>query len=79
MPYSKIRLSDMEGGVYGPGASVASTGLQAQKPAIQAVLQSSPGSGADSDSRGVEDLLEFYTYHAENGEASHMLVLARIY
>ena len=79
LPYTKIRLSDIEGGVYGPGASAASTGWAARRPAIQAVLSSRPGSGSESDSRRVEDMLEFYTYHANSGEPSHMLVLAKIY
>ncbi len=79
MPYTKIRLSDIEGGVYGPGASAASTGWAARRPAIQAVLNSRPGSGSESDERKVEDMLEFYTYHAENGEPAHMLVLAKIF
>ncbi|KDN48199.1 hypothetical protein K437DRAFT_267688 [Tilletiaria anomala UBC 951] len=79
LPYTKIRLSDIEGGVYGPGASVASTGTGAQMPQMHAVLNSLPGSGADSDSRRLEDMLEFYTYHADNGEPWHMLFLARIY
>ena len=36
LPHTSTRLSDLVGGVYGPGASVASTGLSALRPAIKA-------------------------------------------
>lgn len=31
LPLTHTKLSDLEGGVYGPGASVASTGLHASR------------------------------------------------
>jgi SEL1 protein len=47
------RLSDLVGGVYGPGASVASTGPNAQRPAIKAGLARDAG-------ETWEDVLEYY-------------------
>lgn len=76
LPYTKMRLSDAVGGVYGPGASAASTGLAARRPAIQAALAGRSGA---SDGSSLEDMLEFYTYHAEHGSAAFALSLARVY
>lgn len=79
LPPIKTRLSDLDGGVYGPGASVASTGLNAFK---------SPASSYSSDGGHIhipsteaewEDVLEFYTFHADRGHADYMYRLARIY
>jgi len=79
LPYTKLRLSDLSGGVYGPGASVASTGREANRPAIQAVLQSQPAAGGDPDPQRLEDMLEYYTYHADHGSAWFLLTLGKIY
>ena len=48
-----IRISDLDGGVFGPGASVASTGMHAFRPVIKAAK--SRGTGETWS-----DLLEFY-------------------
>ncbi|KAN0062780.1 ERAD-associated protein [Thecaphora frezii] len=77
IPYSKLRLSDLDGGAYGPGASAASTGLAALKPAVQASLNRQPGNA--NDPNGLEDMLEYHIYHAERGDARFMLLLARVY
>ncbi|SPO40978.1 related to Sel-1 homolog precursor [Pseudozyma flocculosa] len=77
VPYSKLRLSDLAGGAYGPGASAASTGWAALKPAVQAALNRQPGTA--SDPQGLEDMLEYHIYHAERGDARFMLLLARVY
>lgn len=53
LPRTSTRLSDLDGGVFGPGASVASTGLNAYRPVIKAAK--SRGTGETWD-----DLLEFY-------------------
>jgi len=53
LPLTATRLSDLVGGVYGPGASVASTGLNAQRPAIKAGMARAAG-------ETWEDLLEYY-------------------
>lgn len=78
LPYTHLRLSDLSGGVFGPGASAASTGDEKARPAIQAMLHSLPADGS-SDGRRLEDLLEFFTYHAQRGEKAYSLSLARIY
>lgn len=53
IPQTGTRLSDLAGGVYGPGASVASTGLNIQRPAIKAGLARKAG-------ETWEDVLEYY-------------------
>ena len=53
LPLTPTRLSDLAGGVYGPGASVASTGLNAQRPAIKAARARAAGETWD-------DILEYY-------------------
>lgn len=53
LPPTATRISDLEGGVYGPGASVASTGINAQRPSIQAFLSRASG-------ETWEDILEYY-------------------
>jgi SEL1 protein len=53
LPQTPTRLSDLVGGVYGPGASVASTGLNAQRPAIKAGMAREAG-------ETWEDVLEYY-------------------
>lgn len=83
-PYTHLRLSDLAGGAYGPGASAASTGWAAHRPAIQAALHSlpsgnSPTSPGPSDQSRLNDLLEFYSYHAQGGSLEFSLRLARIY
>jgi SEL1 protein len=53
LPLTATRLSDLAGGIYGPGASVASTGLNSKRSVVRA---------ADSHAAGEtwEDILEFY-------------------
>lgn len=53
LPQTPTRLSDLVGGVYGPGASVASTGLNTQRPAIKAGMARVAG-------ETWEDVLEYY-------------------
>lgn len=83
-PYTHIRLSDLAGGVYGPGASAASTGWAAHRPAIQAALHSLPSAASAfspdaADPSRLSDLLEFYSYHAAGGSLLYTLRLAQIY
>lgn len=69
MPPAKIRLSDRDGGVYGPGASVVSSGTNKNQhfPHQPTTLQA------------WNDVLEFYQFHAERGDATFMYRLGRIY
>lgn len=53
IPQTPTRLSDLVGGVYGPGASVASTGMSALRPAIKAGVAQAVG-------ETWEDVLEYY-------------------
>lgn len=53
LPQTATRLSDLDGGVFGPGASVASTGLNVIKPAVKAGLAQTAGETWD-------DVLEYY-------------------
>ena len=53
LPQTPTRLSDLAGGVYGPGASVASTGLNAQRASIKAGIARAAG-------ETWEDVLEYY-------------------
>lgn len=50
---TSTRLSDLEGGAYGPGASVASTGGNSQRAVVRAALSRAAGEVA-------EDVLEYY-------------------
>ena len=43
LPQTPTRLSDLVGGIYGPGASVASTGVNAMRPAIKAGIARAAG------------------------------------
>lgn len=53
LPQTATRLSDLNGGIFGPGASVASTGINAQRPAIKAGVARASG-------ETWEDVLEYY-------------------
>ena len=53
IPPTSVKLSDIAGGVYGPGASVASTGFNSQRPIVKAA-----SSQASGDTW--EDVLEYY-------------------
>jgi SEL1 protein len=53
LPLNPTRLSDLAGGVYGMGASVASTGHLAKRPAIKAANSLAGGENFD-------DVLQYY-------------------
>lgn len=53
LPQTATKLSDLVGGIYGPGASVASTGTNAYRPAIKAGVSRAAG-------ETWEDILEYY-------------------
>ncbi|KAJ1306301.1 hypothetical protein OPQ81_011000 [Rhizoctonia solani] len=65
-------LSGPPGGLYGHGASVASTGYNALRAPITAANARAAGETWD-------DVLEYYTYHAERQEPDFALKLAKIY
>ncbi|CCM01008.1 uncharacterized protein FIBRA_03056 [Fibroporia radiculosa] len=72
LPLSVPRLSDLVGGVYGPGASVASTGLSAVRPVIKTALARAAG-------ETWEDLLEYYLFNADRGEVDFAFRLGKIF
>lgn len=53
LPPTGTRLSDLDGGIYGPGASVASTGLNAHRAPIKASVSKASG-------ETWEDILDYY-------------------
>ena len=53
LPLTQTRLSDLAGGVYGLGASVASTGSDGQRPVIKAARAGAAG-------ETLEDVLDYY-------------------
>ncbi|KAI0692089.1 HCP-like protein [Cytidiella melzeri] len=72
LPLIPPRLSDLEGGVYGPGASVASTGPNAARPVIKTANARAAG-------ETWEDLLEYYSYNADRGELDFAYRLGKIF
>ncbi|KAI0313018.1 HCP-like protein [Amylostereum chailletii] len=72
LPLTPSRLSDLDGGVYGPGASVASTGFNILRPAIKAARARLAG-------ETWEDILEYYVFNADRGETDFAFRLGKIY
>ncbi|KAI0034697.1 HCP-like protein [Vararia minispora EC-137] len=72
LPLTSTRLSDLDGGVYGPGASVASTGLNVHRPSIKAARARMAG-------ETWEDIVEYYIFNADRGESDYMFRLGKIY
>ncbi|KAH9956533.1 hypothetical protein BC827DRAFT_1261800 [Russula dissimulans] len=74
LPLTPTRLSDLAGGVYGPGASVASTGIHGQRPAIKAARARAAG-------ETWEDILEYYinSVNADRGETDFAFRLGKIF
>ncbi|KAJ3575054.1 hypothetical protein NP233_g1348 [Leucocoprinus birnbaumii] len=66
------RLSDLAGGVFGPGASVASLGLSGQRPAVKAGIARAAG-------ETWEDVIEYYMFNADRGEVDYAYRLGKIY
>ncbi|KAG8726290.1 ERAD-associated protein, partial [Ceratobasidium sp. 414] len=72
LPLKPTKLSDLAGGLYGHGASVASTGYNALRAPITAANARAAG-------ETWADVLEYYTYHADRHEPELALKLAKIY
>ena len=72
LPLSKPKLSDLKGGPYGLGASAASTGDNAYRPVIYA------GKAKDSGENW-HDLIDYFTYAANQGEMQYAIRLGNIY
>ncbi|KAJ2925130.1 hypothetical protein H1R20_g11954, partial [Candolleomyces eurysporus] len=72
LPQTSTRLSDLVGGIYGPGASVASTGIGVHRPAIKAGIARAAG-------ETWEDVLEYYLFNADRGEIDFAYRLGKIF
>ncbi|TFK26490.1 HCP-like protein [Coprinopsis marcescibilis] len=72
LPQTPTRLSDLVGGIYGPGASVASTGMNALRPAIKAGVARAAGETWD-------DVLEYYQFNANRNEIDFAYRLGKIF
>lgn len=72
LPLTSTRLSDLSGGVYGPGASVASTGINSQRAVIKA---------ADARAAGQtwQDIVEYYLFSADRGDQDFALRLGKVF
>ncbi|KAK0486142.1 hypothetical protein IW261DRAFT_1453903 [Armillaria novae-zelandiae] len=72
LPLTPTRLSDLDGGIYGPGASVASTGTNANRAAIRAGVSRASG-------ETWEDIIDYYLFNADRGETDFAYRLGKIY
>ncbi|KAL5483221.1 HRD3 [Sanghuangporus weigelae] len=70
--HTTTRLSDLDGGVYGPGSSVASTGPNAHRAVIKAASARQAG-------ETWEDVLEYYMFNADRGEIDFSYRLGKIF
>ncbi|GAA5863624.1 hypothetical protein JCM1840_000083 [Sporobolomyces johnsonii] len=66
LPPPKLRLSDISGGAFGPGASSSRTTL-------------STGGSTSQTAQEWSDLVEFHQFHAERGDPAYMFRLGRLY
>lgn len=66
LPPPKIRLSDHEGGPYGPGASSTRASMNT-------------GGSTAQTRQEWDDLVEYHLFHAEHGDVAYMYRLARLY
>jgi SEL1 protein len=66
LPPPKLRLSDLKGGAYGPGAS------SSYRPQVT-------GGSTSQTQQEWDDLLEFHHFHAERNDAEYMFRLGRLY
>ncbi|GAA6007079.1 hypothetical protein JCM11491_001501 [Sporobolomyces phaffii] len=69
----KLRLSDLAGGVYGPGSGAGAAAAGARP-----VVLSTGGSTAQTANEW-HDLVEFHQFHADKGDSVYMFRLARLY
>ncbi|EJD08119.1 HCP-like protein, partial [Fomitiporia mediterranea MF3/22] len=70
--HTATRLSDLDGGAFGPGASVASTGPNAHRAVIKAASARQAG-------ETWEDVLEYYMFNADRGEIDFAYRLGKIF
>lgn len=73
LPLTALKLTDAIGGIYGPGASWASTGPNAQRAAIRASQQ------LGETDNGLEDVLEWYRYQSDREDAWKTVYLGKVF
>lgn len=71
LPMTSSRLSDLAGGVYGPGASWASTSSNAHRTPIKASLAQASGETFD-------EILQYYQYQSDRGKHRYTVALGRM-
>ncbi|KAL7413451.1 hypothetical protein BDY24DRAFT_388595 [Mrakia frigida] len=72
MPPTTTKLSDLDGGAYGVGASWASTGMNVNRATVKAGLARAGG-------ETWEDILDYYNYQSDRGALEHIVKLGRIH
>ncbi|CAG7854812.1 SubName: Full=Related to Sel-1 homolog {ECO:0000313/EMBL:CCA68700.1} [Serendipita indica DSM 11827] len=72
LPPTPLKLTDMAGGVFGYGASTASTGLMANRPIIKAAQALKTGERWD-------EVIEYWRFHADRGDIEAAYRLGKIY
>ncbi|KAL0581344.1 ERAD-associated protein [Marasmius crinis-equi] len=72
LPQTPTSLADLAGGVYGPGASVASTGFNVHRASIKAGVSRASG-------ETWEDIVDYYLFNADRGETDFAFRLGKIY
>ena len=72
LPLAPTRLSDRVGGIYGPHASWASTGANANRAAVKA-------SSAVARGETEKEVLEYYQYHSDRDAHVYTVRLGRLF
>ncbi|KZV61977.1 HCP-like protein [Peniophora sp. CONT] len=72
LPLTSVRMSDLQGGVFGPGASAASTGMSGLRAVVKAARAQAAG-------ETWEDIVEYYMYNADRGEPDFLYRLGKIF
>ncbi|KAH8828214.1 hypothetical protein DL96DRAFT_1797951 [Flagelloscypha sp. PMI_526] len=72
LPLTPTRLSDLVGGPYGYGSSVASTGMNIERPSVKAGLARAAG-------ETWEAVLDFYSFNGNRGAVEYLYRLGKIY
>ena len=72
LPLTSTRLSDLDGGIYGPQASSASSGALAHRSVIRAATASARGETE-------REILEYYAYHSSRDSYIYTVRLGRLY
>lgn len=72
LPLTPARLSDRVGGIYGPHASWASTGANANRAAVKA-------SSAVARGETEKEVLEYYQYHSDRNSHVYTVRLGRLF